>query len=75
MVKCELRVANASRELLMFCELRVTNCTYYESCELRVASCELRVERTVRVGNSKVRVETKRASCLFSFCIKNFFAK
>ena len=60
MVKCELRVAKASCELLTFCELRVTSCTY-------CASYELRVERKVRVGNSKVRVETKSASCLFSF--------
>ena len=47
MVKCELRVANASCELLIFCELRVTSCTYCASYELRVAlimrvaSCEL----------------------------------
>ena len=37
MVKCELQVANASCELLIFCELRVASCTYYASCELRVA--------------------------------------
>ena len=66
MVKCELQVANASCELLIFCELRValivrvTSCPYY-------ASCELRVERKVRVGNSKMQVETKSASCKFSF--------
>ena len=65
MVKCELRVANASCVLLILCELRVTSCTYY-------ASCELRVERKVRVGNSKVRVETKSASCLFSFVERPF---
>ena len=72
------RVANASCKLLMFCELRVTSCTYCASYELRVAlimrvaSCELRVERKVRVGNSKVRVETKSASCLFSFVERPF---
>ena len=71
MVKCELRAANASCELLIFCELRVAvimrvaSCTYY-------ASCELGVERTVPVGNSKVRVETKSASCLFSFVERPF---
>ena len=65
MVKCELRVANAICELLIFCELRVTSCTY-------CASCELRVERKVRVVNSKVRVETKSASCLFSFVERPF---
>ena len=37
MVKCEWRVANASCELLIFCELRVTSCTYCASYELRVA--------------------------------------
>ena len=37
MVKCELRVANTSCQLLIFCELRVTSCTYCASYELRVA--------------------------------------
>ena len=37
MVKCELRVATASCELLMLCELLVMSCIYCASCELRVA--------------------------------------
>ena len=75
MVMCELRVANASCKLLIFCELRVTSCTYCASYKLRCtyyASCELRVARKVRVGNSKVRVETKSACCLFSFVERPF---
>ena len=44
MVRCELRVANASCELLMFCELRVTNCTYCASYELHLL-CELFPQR------------------------------
>ena len=79
-----MRVASCKCELLIFCELRVTSCTYCASYELRVAlsmrvascelneRCELRVERKVRVGNSKVRVETKSASCLFSFVERAF---
>ena len=57
MVKCELRVANASCELLIFCELRVTSCTYCASYELRVAlimrvaSCEL---------NKRCELETQK---------------
>ena len=57
MVKCELRVANASCELLIFCELRVTSCTYCASYELRVAlimrvaSCEL---------NERCELETQK---------------
>ena len=71
MVKCELRAANASCELLMLCELRVALTVQVTSCELHLL-CELRVERKVRVGNSKVRVETKSASCLFSFVERPF---
>ena len=57
MVKCELRVANASCELLMFCELRVTSCTCCASYVLRVAlivrvtSCEL---------NERCELETQK---------------
>ena len=57
MVKCELRVANASCELLIFCELRVTSCTYCANYELRVAlimrvaSCEL---------NERCELETQK---------------
>ena len=57
MVKCELRVANASCELLIFCELRVTSCSYCASYELRVAiimrvaSCEL---------NERCELETQK---------------
>ena len=59
MVKCELRVANASCELLIFCEFRVTSCIYFASYELRVAlvmqvaSCEL---------NESCELELKSAS-------------
>ena len=71
MVKCELRVANASCELHIFCELRVAPIVRVTSCKLHLL-CELRVERKVRVGNSKVRVETKSASCLLSFVERPF---
>ena len=59
MVKCELRVANMSCELLLFCELRVTSCICFASYELRVAlimrvaSCEL---------NESCELETQSAS-------------
>ena len=55
MVKCELRVAKASCQLLIFCELRVTSCIYFASYALRVAlimlSCEL---------NQRCELETQK---------------
>ena len=64
MVKCELRVANASCELLMFCELRVTSCTYCASYELRVelimrvTSCEL--NERCELETQKCELETQK---------------
>ena len=53
MVKCELRVANASCELLIFCELRVALIVRVTSCELNLL-CELRVERKVNLSVRRV---------------------
>ena len=50
MAKCELRVTIVCFELLLFCELRVTGCTY-------CASCELQVERKLRVGSPKCELK------------------
>ena len=64
MVKCELRVANVSCELLTFCELRVTSCIYFASYELlvalimRVASCEL--NERCELETQKCELETQK---------------
>ena len=73
MVKCELRVATASCELLLLCELRVANCTYCASYELRVAfivrvaSCEL--NESCELETQKCELKPKlRVAC---FLLKN----
>ena len=64
MVKCELRVANASCELHIFCELRVAlivRVTSYELhllCELRVTSCTYCASCTY-YASCELRVERK----------------
>ena len=62
MVKCELRVANASCELLIFCELRVALIVRVTSCELHLlcefASCEL--NERCELETQKCELETQK---------------
>ena len=76
MVKFELRVVNASCQLLTFCELRVTSCTYCASYELqvalimRVASREL--NENCELETLKCELKPKLRVARF---LKAFFAK
>ena len=69
MVKCELRVANASYELLILCDLRVTSCIYCASYELRVAlimrvaSCELNERCELETQKCELKPKV-RVACL-----------
>ena len=78
MVKCELRVANASCELHILCELRVTSCIYSASYELRVAlimrvaSCELNERCELETQKCELKPKV-RVACFF--CRKAFFIK